>query len=510
MNDIEQYVRKVNKLTLDYQGLVSEINTFEIKCIKKKPEYSITVNKVYNAVFLNLGDNNFVWIINDIDELAKYNIEYFEMSKEKSSNTFKCPHCKLERLNHKRLYKYFDGEKVCNLCSYTKSVKCASSKCDIKTMKIDTWKKIEGQSYCPECYKELSQNMLNCVICKGAFIKTKNSEYDKQGTLCGKCISNGFERKYDDLFQSKERFNRMSEFNNTFNEMLYRTFGVEFEMNSKKYLRISAKECIKELQSIKLDNGKSLYDYVKSQHDGSLNSNYGIEIITTILRGDKGRDILEQLVKVFNKYFYTDDKCGLHIHIGVEDLDEENLVDLYYVYQCLEDSLKYYVHPRRIGHNMCRPLDKRTIKEIQEWRTPDKKKLFDDDEIDYKKSYKVVSNEHHYGLNFSSIQEHNTLEIRLMEGHLDFNRLLEWIKVHQRIIQWTKINRGEIYSKDITMELVLTDELYQSWIIKSKDTTKNYKVLGTYSPFSLRRSGRRPVLDEDDNFGVSNEDTEEE
>ena len=307
MNEIETQIRKEtgNNEEIDF---LKDFNTIKAECKDKKPEYKLTKGRKYWITAIKQEDKNvFVYLLNDVGEYAKYNIDYFRIDTiteyDRQYELFVCEGSKLLQPNC--LKKVVDGKTYSKQYVYDNKINCEG--CKYITLIATNLKKIEDKYFCQECYDKKAKNMLNCIICKSAFLSENNKKYEKDGDLCIKCFNNKNECKVDDLFikERDDRFNVMGYKNNTFNNLNTRTFGVEFEMIVKGYLRTTTKAFVKELKSIDI-NGISLYEYVKQRHDGSLTERKGIEVITSVLRGDKGEEILRMLNKTFIKYFTTD------------------------------------------------------------------------------------------------------------------------------------------------------------------------------------------------------------
>ena len=91
-------------------------------------------------------------------------------------------------------------------------------------------------------------------------------------------------------------------------------------------------------------------------------------------------------------------------------------------------------------------------------------------------------------INFMSINEHNTLELRILEGTLDTKKIINWIKLHLTIIEWVKnnpiinydkkLNVEEIFGKELYDELSEKKKIYDKETIIGREYKKNFENLG--------------------------------
>lgn len=487
VSQIEQEIRKrLNNPTGNFLlDKSSKINLL-VKYVGEDDKFDLKKNKEYivHAVQKYGIEKCYIALYNDSGKFCKYNSDYFEIVSEEDNSENSI-------LN---LGKSIFGFKKCNICGETQNTKLirkiheqnvcidclrdeqinnthTCSKCG----DIDFSKKtkiLDDSRLCAKCYEIENKNISNCIICKSDY-RPKGTELniENRGIICGKCSSNGRHKQYEDLFPSNnDRFFKVSSSETSFTEVSYRAFGVEFEVESKEYLRQSARKLSKELQETMIDSKHSLIDYIRAHHDGSLHKEFGVEFVTTILRGDKGLKIIRQLTKILNKYFITSNRCGLHIHLSVEDFDDKELIDLYYIYQNIQPILKYYVRKDRLSNKYCSKIPKLTKQTLSDIRKKLTTKTFDNEEVVNAKKLKDIHTGKHWdGINFSSIPEHGTLELRMMEGTLDYDKIVQWIKLHMRIIDWVKSNNNpELLTTKLDFKEILGEELFEDMLIRKK------------------------------------------
>lgn len=312
-----------------------------------------------------------------------------------------------------------------------------------------------GGWFCKKCFTDMTTNGITIHKCKGCS-KMVFAYEDRE--FCSKCrypqntiINKMFNKSFSDLAEREpcdedEDGNPIYDedernlYHNSINPLSsrtnrtkgYRTIGVELEVIAKKELGLlKASQLLKqELHRKKFKTFK--YDeLVVLKEDGSLSSG-GIEINSVIFDTSPEKfKVLAEIITIVNKYFTTDEKCGLHIHLDAQDLSEEEEKRIYYLYQKLEGVMYSFVHPRRLGNRYCLPLPKRTKEEF-------KNKSF----------YGLYTKDRYRAVNFTAIDKYGTIEIRVMEGTTNTEKILEWIKFHKALIDYAiktdvfeKVNR---------------------------------------------------------------------
>ena len=512
MHEIEKQIRKENNFTdEEYIGNNYNIHSIEVECVNNKNNsYNITVGQHYIAEFVDIetGEDNtnkkFIYVFNNVKEMAKYDMKYFKLPTTHILTTETCTTCNIKRPTTRAFgytaWTQIDGKKICKYCVLTLP-KC--HKCNKKTLnETSNFKEINGNLYCPTCYAEFEKTMIPCTVCKKPQMEVRNRAYNDFGFLCEPCLSGGKDREFRDLFRpdGDERRNveiRAKE--TTFNDFPDRTFGVEFEVHSKgDYLRNNIKRLVKDLKDVSLGDGRTLFDYLRAKTDGSLDSKLGIELITTILRGDKGKEITEQLITIISRYFDTNEKCGLHIHLGVRDFTDEELTDVYYIYQRIENYFKYYVSAKRLSNQYCKKMKKHKVDEFIKGG----KKIrdtFDGDKVEYKESYKrFKGGERYCAVNFESVSQHETVEIRVMEGNLDKERIIEWLRLHLTIIEWVRNNPTKVYDKNLKINEIIGRDQFQLLQLKKVLYNSSSKIKNKDSVSISAELGMLPSNDDED------------
>jgi hypothetical protein len=209
--------------------------------------------------------------------------------------------------------------------------------------------------------------------------------------------------------------------------MRNRAFGVEIECNFRNITSDSYAQrdhARKVLRSAKVSS-----DWIDNiGFDGS-----GIEVRSPILSGPLG---FKELGIVMNKFHEnggsTNAHDGMHVHHDAPEYieDRELAAKLVRSWMANEPLIHKFVHSRRVGSWAC-PSNwtEARVQEMLKGISDDP--YFRDIDPENKKVFSPIGRG---ALNLNSLQEHGTIEIRLHEGTLDFEKAFAWIRFGQALL----------------------------------------------------------------------------
>jgi hypothetical protein len=177
------------------------------------------------------------------------------------------------------------------------------------------------------------------------------------------------------------------------------------------------------------------------EHDGSLGSR-GVELITPVLAGTKGLNYLKHFCKQLKENeFSVDSACGLHIHIdgkdfkGNNDVSLQNLKKLALFYLEFENVVMSFIPESRRKNRYCLPISESfTTKQIlncydlESFETLWYKET-DKSRKEHRKS-KKYDDTRYAGINFHSLLANGHLEIRYHTGTVNYEKMMNWAKLH--------------------------------------------------------------------------------
>lgn len=225
-------------------------------------------------------------------------------------------------------------------------------------------------------------------------------------------------------------------------------FGVEIEFYNVHY-----KLAIKELRAAGLD----VADFAGYTHEDSETSwkvttdssvtSYntgtyaGLELVSPILKGDKGLDDLRTALTVLSNIgARVDSTCGLHVHHNAACFNYEQLisiVNLYYSYQKGINSILPRSRRTSSRARYCKPIPTASLKKMNDTTryehncTENGKPMLVAYSFDTR--YLVV--------NMQAFLRHKTVEFRQHSGTIDPDKAEAWILLTYQMMRYASLNK---------------------------------------------------------------------
>lgn len=161
---------------------------------------------------------------------------------------------------------------------------------------------------------------------------------------------------------------------------------------------------------------KIMKDHNGWKDDGSLRN--GVEINTTPSAGVEFERIVASVcTKLKKRGFEISNRCGLHTHVDLRDLDKEQINNIYKFFWAIEPLVYALVDKSRASNMYCRAV---------------RRKLFFNEFYQLKPREELVDKVNkktgdRMGLNLLSIKKHKTIEFRYHQGSLDPKTILNWV-----------------------------------------------------------------------------------
>lgn len=211
------------------------------------------------------------------------------------------------------------------------------------------------------------------------------------------------------------------------------TFGVEMEcfVGREDIHRTTEANGVKiAYESYNHTDGKKHYKFV---HDGSVRSNdravddNAIECVSPILKGKSGMTSLRKACKSLVEAGATVNKtCGLHVHVGAQDLTQTQIVNVFKNYQKLETLVDSFMPVSRRGNNAfyCQ-----SIKDIDlTWCS------------DINSIASAFNRSRYFKVNPMSYGRHSTIEFRHHSGTVNPDKVSKWATFCVKLVEWSKEN----------------------------------------------------------------------
>jgi hypothetical protein len=201
-----------------------------------------------------------------------------------------------------------------------------------------------------------------------------------------------------------------------------RRYGIEFE-----FLGLSEEKVMDLLQQAGI---KVVYRDEEGwdvKEDGSLygNGDYGCEVASPILQGEEGlAEVRKVLEALRTAGAYTNDSCGVHVHLEADDLNVDQIGQFVRSYLNNHDFIDWLVTPNRRqlddGNDdyYAIRLDEECVTTVERART--KTDMYDGDR------YRTV--------NVNSYSKFGTIELRQYQGTLSYAETEAWLRFCQGLM----------------------------------------------------------------------------
>lgn len=203
------------------------------------------------------------------------------------------------------------------------------------------------------------------------------------------------------------------------------TFGVEIECyNCNRYeLENKCSEKGVDCQSQSY-NHRDTKLYYKIVSDSSLTGENSNEVVSPVLQGKKGMSSLEKVCAALNEIgARVNRSCGLHVHIGAENISNEHFVRIIKNYKRLERVIDTFMPESRRGDNnqFCRTLQDVNIESCNT-----KSDAINELGTRYRK------------VNAHAYLRHRTIEFRQHSGTVDFEKISNWVKFLAKLVEYSE------------------------------------------------------------------------
>ena len=166
------------------------------------------------------------------------------------------------------------------------------------------------------------------------------------------------------------------------------------------------------------------HQFWRTEADGSLRD--GLEYVSHPLKADdveKALTALFQEIKNQKGIVNYSFRCSTHVHVNVQDLEQEELFTMIFLYMLYENVFMNYVHPDRVGNRFCLRfqdaggLHQEFIRLLKNTRG-----------CGLGRSLRGLRQEvlKYAALNMYTLIKYGTLEFRALEGTNDVKKIHNW------------------------------------------------------------------------------------
>jgi len=159
----------------------------------------------------------------------------------------------------------------------------------------------------------------------------------------------------------------------------------------------------------------------------------GFEVVSPVLKGTAGLNDLKKIMVAMNTIGCKVNKtCGLHVHYGFDSFFENPCFDEVAITNSLKNVLDTYIEYEYVIDNLVSNKRRgRGTKYCWSIKYLTNYKHFNEDSL---AEVKEAMGTRYSKLNFCSLDKCRTIEVRQLQGTLDFNLISNWIFLNQKLI----------------------------------------------------------------------------
>ena len=231
------------------------------------------------------------------------------------------------------------------------------------------------------------------------------------------------------------------------------TFGVEIECIMRRCIFEASARIAGVPYHYESYNHTDNREYFKFVTDGSLSRTAGregdpIECVSPVLSGNKsGFDKLALCCASLNEAdAYVNKSTGLHVHIGAENLTDEQYVNVFKNYKALEAVIDTFMPESRRDNYYCRGLRDHNFNHCE----------------DHNDVLREMGGDRYHKVNPCSYNRHHTIEFRQHSGTTNFAKIKNWVNFCAKLVAYSTKNviTGRVTSIDDIPFLNATEKAF--------------------------------------------------
>lgn len=158
----------------------------------------------------------------------------------------------------------------------------------------------------------------------------------------------------------------------------------------------------------------------------------GIEVVSPILRGEAGLAELRKVADALNVAGATANRsCGLHVHVGADDLSLEDIKTVVRRYTAFESVIDTFMPQSRRGDNNT------FCKSMSRWSTWEGHRLTGCDTLSQLRSSYF---DRYYKINLAAFIRQGTLEFRQHSGTVQADKITNWVRFVVNFVETSRVS----------------------------------------------------------------------
>lgn len=153
----------------------------------------------------------------------------------------------------------------------------------------------------------------------------------------------------------------------------------------------------------------------------------GFEVVSPILQGTEGFATLARALDALRKAGCRPNvKCGLHVHVGCEDMDTRSLVNVGRRYARFEPEIEAFMPRARIDQGYCK-----------------RARRLDFDALETQGKSGWGGFDRYHAVNYASFAKYGTLEFRQHSGTVSTEKVESWVRFCLAFVEASILAPGE-------------------------------------------------------------------
>ena len=199
-------------------------------------------------------------------------------------------------------------------------------------------------------------------------------------------------------------------------------FGIEIEVIEGNYTRAQIAQAIRNKGVEAYEEG---YNHMTRTYWKVItDSSCGYEVVSPVLYGIEGLNELQKVCEALKEVGCDADiRCGLHVHHDINDLNLEQIKNIYRIYYKHAEAIEQILpKSRRLGaRGYAKSLDGWLMNIVEQAQTINE--LRND------------LTDRYWALNFTSYTKYGTVEFRQHSGTIEFEKMANWVLLTHKLIE---------------------------------------------------------------------------
>ena len=218
------------------------------------------------------------------------------------------------------------------------------------------------------------------------------------------------------------------------------TFGVEIECYIDRFVLIDTLRT----KGYSIENERYTHDAVRNDFkivdDGSVrgrrNNLEGSEVVSNVMKTDNFTQLEAVCDALNDQEAEVSVKCGLHVHIGTQNMTAKQVCNTFINYLYLEPIIDKSLAPSRRNNSFCETLAGYGYSLISLANQIEQNAW----SVEYvvRRIQEIVNYDRYLKINAMAYDRHKTIEFRQHQGSTNYEKIRNWVEFLTSLCDWSK------------------------------------------------------------------------